>query len=169
MPTRDVQVRYQSEDPTMPGASPGSPPRGDCASRRGAARGHAGGHRGGGAFSVLEAEREFHDLGRIASVLVAPYQPTGSNRRLRREGTDRVAGQACTVWRIDPPAGEEDEVKRACITADGVPLRLVTGEGSEAETDYVATEVSYAPQDPARFRVPQGYRPLNLNAPAQRR
>jgi hypothetical protein len=127
-------------------------------------------HPDGGAFSVLEAEREFHDLGRIASVLVAPYQPTGSNRRLRREGTDRVAGQACTVWRIDPPAGEEDEVKRACITADGVPLRLVSGEGSEAETDYVATEVSYAPQDPARFRVPQGYRPLNVGAPpAQRR
>jgi hypothetical protein len=171
MPTRDAQVRYQSEDPHNSGSVAWLAAEGRMRIQTEAQRGiMLVDTRGGGAVVVVEAEREFHDLGRVATVLAAPYQPAGPRQRLRREGTDRVAGQACTVWRIDPPAGEEDEVKRACITGDGVPLRLVVGEGSDAGTEYVATEVSYAAQDRARFRVPQGYRPLNLNAPpAQRR
>ena len=89
-----------------------------------------------------------------------------------REGTDSVAGHECTDWRIEAKKDSPDgraEVKRACVTADGVPLRVVQGEG-EARRATVATRVEYARQDPARFRVPEGYRPLDPGAlPRQRR
>ena len=79
-----------------------------------------------------------------------------------REGTDRVAGHECAVWRIEAKkedADDEAQVKRACVTADGVPLRVVEGEGEERRTT-VATKVEYARQDPAQFGVPEGYRPV---------
>ncbi len=170
MPTRDVRVSYQSEDRHNSNRVAWLAAEGRMRIETDAQRGiMLVDTRGGGAVVILETEREFHDLGRVASVLAAPYQLAGPRQRLRREGADRVAGQACTVWRIDPPADEEDEVKRACITADGVPLRLVAGEGKEANVEYVATEVTYAAQDPARFRVPAGYRPLNTDTPPARR
>jgi hypothetical protein len=128
--------------------------------------------RGGGVMVVLEREREFHDMGRIAEVAASTYRVVGPRSRLRREGEERIAGQACTVWRILPPVQDGDEAvepRRACITADGVPLRVVNGEGADAEEEYVATQVAYGPQDPARFRVPEGYKPMDFGGSAPRR
>ena len=82
-----------------------------------------------------------------------------------REGTDRVAGHECAVWRIEAKKEDPDDeaqVKRACVTADGVPLRVVE-EGEERRTT-VATKVEYARQDPAQFGVPEGYRPFDPSA-----
>ncbi|MBD0272284.1 MAG: hypothetical protein ICV73_10175 [Acetobacteraceae bacterium] len=91
-----------------------------------------------------------------------------------REGADRVAGHECAVWRIEAKKDDPDDepkVKRACVTADGVPLRVVEGEGGEGRTATVATRVEYGRQDPAQFRVPEGYRPFDPSAfaPPQRR
>ena len=86
-----------------------------------------------------------------------------------REGADRVAGHDCAVWRIEARKDDGDDeakVKRACVTADGVPLRVVE-EGEERRTT-VATKVEYARQDPAQFRVPEGYRPFDPSAFAPR-
>jgi hypothetical protein len=82
-----------------------------------------------------------------------------------REGADRVAGSDCTVWRIEARRENPDReprVRRACVTADGVPLRVVE-EGAERQST-VATRVEYERQDPAQFRVPEGYRPFDPNA-----
>lgn len=89
-----------------------------------------------------------------------------------REGTDRVAGHECAVWRIEAKKQDPDDeakVKRACVTADGVPLRVVEEGGEKRAT--VATRVEYGRQDPALFRVPEGYRPFDPGAfaPQQRR
>ncbi|MDJ0386528.1 hypothetical protein QMO56_00260 [Roseomonas sp. E05] len=117
--------------------------------------------RGGEVTAVIDEERTYHDLGKVAEVMTQDILPVRSGDKVRREGTDRVAGQPCTLWRIEP-AGEstDEEARHACITADGVPLRLREGEGEDAVTLYVATEVRYGAQDPARFRVPSGYAPL---------
>jgi hypothetical protein len=93
---------------------------------------------------------------------------------VRREGTDRVAGQDCTIWRIEAKKEDpedEAEVKRACVTADGVPLRVVETEGGEQGRTTIATRVEYGRQDPALFRVPEGYRPFDASAfaPQQQR
>jgi hypothetical protein len=82
-----------------------------------------------------------------------------------REGADRVAGHDCAVWRIEARRENPDReprVRRACVTADGVPLRVVE-EGEEPRTT-TATKVEYARQDPAQFRVPDGYRPFDPSA-----
>lgn len=92
--------------------------------------------------------------------------------RVTREGNDKVAGLDCTVWRIETKKEDpEDEakVKRACVTADGVPLRVVETEGEEQKSSFTATRVEYGRQDPAQFRVPEGYRPFDPSAFAPQR
>ena len=101
--------------------------------------------------------------------------PVGPDDTVTREGTDRVAGLDCTVWRIMPKKTNADDdgdkaVKRACVTADGVPLRVVEGDGANRKTT-IATKVEYGRQDPALFGVPDGYKPFDPKAfvPNQRR
>jgi hypothetical protein len=77
--------------------------------------------------------------------------------KVTREGTDRVAGHECVVWRIEAKKEDPDdeaEAKRACVTADGVPLRVVEEKGEERSTT-VATRVEYARQDPAQSACPR--------------
>ena len=174
MPTRDVVVSYKVDDapPTVDTvawlASEGRiRTEGKSLINRVA---HLIDTRGGGGVVAVDADRTFHDLGPVAAVMtrdIVPVQPTA---KLTREGADSVAGHPCTVWRIEPEDGEDpDGARRACVTADGVPLRLVEGSGADASTLYVATRVAYGPQDPARFRVPAGYRPLSGASPPRQR
>jgi hypothetical protein len=173
MPTRDVQVTYESEDRANAGRVSWLTSEGRLRIESEAQRGVIlVDTRGGGVMVVLEREREFHDMGKIAAVTTSTYHVIGPRNRLRREGEERIAGQACTVWRILPPVQDGDdavEPRRACITADGVPLRLVEGEGEDAVTHYTAKQVSYGQQDPARFRVPEGYKPMEFGGSAPRR
>ena len=67
-----------------------------------------------------------------------------------REGTETVAGLTCTVWSTE----FQNTRSRACVTNDGVLLRA----RAEGETDGLeAVKVTYAPQDPGRFRVPRDF------------
>lgn len=68
-----------------------------------------------------------------------------------RRGTDRVAGLPCTEWQT---TDSEGAATLACITDDGVMLRARRG----TEVLVQAARVRYGPQDPAAFRVPDGYR-----------
>ena len=73
---------------------------------------------------------------------------------LTRTGTATQAGTRCTNYRFD----EGGQRGTACLTADGVLLRGVNERGEGLE----ATRVEYARQDPSRFRVPEGYRRVDL-------
>lgn len=83
--------------------------------------------------------------------------------RARREGEARVAGESCTLWRV-----EETSPGVLCLTADGVPLRYqqpaTPGMGGDAqlferrppgprpmETMFEAVRVTRRPQAPALF------------------
>ncbi|WP_043831744.1 hypothetical protein [Muricoccus aerilatus] len=74
--------------------------------------------------------------------------------RLTGAGTATQAGQRCTNYRFE----EQGQRGTACLTADGVLLRGVNERGEGLE----ATRVDYARQDPSRFRVPEGYRRVDL-------
>jgi hypothetical protein len=89
----------------------------------------------------------------------SPMMEPGPNARFTREGTDRVAGQNCTVWRYQDGA----DTGRSCITDDGVMLR---GEGRSGghQGKIEAVEVSYAAQDASRFRPPANYQTMQLPA-----
>ncbi len=74
--------------------------------------------------------------------------------RFTRQGSDRIAGQDCTVWAV----AVEGTAGRACITADGVVLRsLGPGQGG-GEAGLEATAVTYAAQPATAFAPPRGYR-----------
>lgn len=93
-------------------------------------------------------------LGRLALI-------PGEARLAREEGAgvERVAGHPCHVWRVEQ--GGRHSV--ACLTADGVLLRLRTLDGPRTVVEAVA--VAYGQQDPARFRPPPGYQAGNAAAP----
>ncbi len=68
-----------------------------------------------------------------------------------RVGAAVVAGLPCTEWLTHDPSAHAVTV---CLTADGVLLR-VRADGAVL---VQAASVSHAPQDPALFSAPQGWR-----------
>jgi hypothetical protein len=103
----------------------------------------------GAGFLALPAQRLLLEL--------APGQDSGRGllpapgARALREGQDRVAGQPCTVWRVEDAGAPV----RLCLTEAGVPLRAEPVGRPAARIEAVS--VQEAPQDPARFRRPEGF------------
>ena len=82
-----------------------------------------------------------------------------------RTGTDTVAGEACDLWVMKPPAG--DAPVEACITGDGIVLRASTTlEGKEVVV-YEVVDLDRAPQDPAQFELPKGVKVTKVPAGVQ--
>jgi hypothetical protein len=67
-----------------------------------------------------------------------------------RQGSDTVAGLACTEWDITDAAGQ---ATRVCLTEDGVLLSARLGD----RTLLRAEAVQYGQIDPGVFRIPDGY------------
>jgi hypothetical protein len=71
--------------------------------------------------------------------------------KLKRGGEFTIAGVACIDWSWM----DDTELHTACLTPDGVLLRLLIDGKTVAE----ARSVLYAPQPPELFEVPPGYAP----------
>jgi hypothetical protein len=82
------------------------------------------------------------------------YLRLAETARLTSAGSASQAGQRCTNYRWE----QQGQRGTACLTSDGVLLRGVNERGEGVE----AVRVEYARQDPARFRVPEGYRRVDL-------
>jgi len=85
-----------------------------------------------------------------------PTEPPAS-ARFTRGGTATVAGLPCTIWSYADGKSKGE----ACLTADGVMLRSSGTQGSQGGS-VEATAVTFGPQDPARFRAPEGYKAMLL-------
>jgi hypothetical protein len=97
---------------------------------------------------VREATRSVIDMAAPDNAAAALGGVTAAG--YTRRGGATVAGIPCTEWQT------LDRVARpvlVCLTADGVLLRAGTPEQERVS----AISVRYAPQDPALFRVPEGY------------
>ena len=70
---------------------------------------------------------------------------------LKRGGEYKIAGQNCIDWSWM----DDTEMHTACLTPDGVLLRLIIDGQTVAE----ARAVLYAPQPSELFEVPPGYEP----------
>ena len=102
---------------------------------------------GAGRMSVVrDEERLVVDMKAPAGIAGGPPATPSYERR----GDDTVAGVPCTDWRA---TNSEGAAALACITADGVLLRVRSGEHVLAS----AVSVNYAPQDAATFAVPADY------------
>jgi hypothetical protein len=87
-----------------------------------------------------------------------PISPIDDDATLTRVGSDRVAGLACTVYRV---AKQGRPRGTACVTEHGIMLR---GEFEEdgRRGRMEATRVSLDPQPADRFQVPAGYQTLQM-------
>ncbi len=156
VPLRDVDVTYQ-----IAGRGPGGPPR-QQRIRWSVAAGKMrvdapspglymiGDYRTGQMQVVKLADRSVLDMGPGSFV-------TDPGNAFSRLGDDQVAGLACTNWQTADNGGQPTVL---CLTADGVMLRASHGDQVLVE----ASAVTYAPQDPANFAPPDGFRHI---APAE--
>jgi hypothetical protein len=100
---------------------------------------------------VREAERIVLDT-TVPAHFMSSIETRLSN--VVRRGQDRIAGLSCTRWETTDLQNNPAE---ACITPDGVLLQV----RSHGHVQLTAAAVSYAPQDPTLFRIPDGYRHLS--------
>jgi hypothetical protein len=80
-----------------------------------------------------------------------------------RQGTDTVAGQACTVWTVK----RENGSGVACITAEGLLLRGDSDTGTGV-SHIVATKVTFEALADSVFQPPTGYKKMDMSAGAGR-
>lgn len=93
------------------------------------------------------------DLGAMASAIGVDPEKEAS---AKRTGTDNVAGEDCAIWEF--AVGDGETPGNACVTRDGVPLRVISG----GQTVMLAKSISRAPQDPALFAPPAGYEVVDM-------
>jgi hypothetical protein len=97
-------------------------------------------------FLVNDPQKSILELGAKAGPL--PGQPGGTN--FVRRGTEQVAGTPCTQWEATDSQGQPT---LACLTSDGVLLQAMRGRVVLIQ----AQRLTYGPEDPALFKLPDGY------------
>ena len=81
----------------------------------------------------------------------------------QRVGSDRIAGEACDLWRFDAKTAEEKAMDGvACITRDGIVLRMVGTVQGKRQTIFEVTELSRAPQDMKQLTPPANLKPMQV-------
>ncbi len=94
------------------------------------------------------------DLGAMSGALGVDAAKEAS---AKRTGTDNVAGLSCAVWEFS--AGEGETPGEACVTRDGIPLRVVSG----GQTVMLAKSIERGPQDASLFAAPAGYEVVDMS------
>ncbi|MFA5121213.1 hypothetical protein [Zavarzinia sp.] len=86
---------------------------------------------------------------------------TEADVKLTAIGAKTVAGVGCTLYDAVGTIGKDSARSKVCLTADNVMLYSETVEQGETYV-LTATKVSFAAQDPARFKVPPGVRVIPM-------
>lgn len=94
------------------------------------------------------------DLGAMASAIGVD---AAAQARAKRMGADEVAGEKCAIWEF-AGASDSEAAGSACVTRDGIPLRVV----SSGKTVMLAKSIARGPQDPALFAPPAGYEVVDM-------
>ena len=107
------------------------------------------------ASAVMESQGYYIDMS--ANRVPQEGQWPDDTISFTRGADTQVAGLGCTNWGYKTPRGSGT----ACVTADGVLLRILALSGNGIE----ARQVSYEPQSPSHFAAPPGLRKLGTTAP----
>jgi hypothetical protein len=78
----------------------------------------------------------------------------GADIRFSRQGTDTVAHSPCTDWKVEAP-GKPNDQDTACVTDDGLVLRLASKRPSVAS--LMATDIHYGTPPEDLFDPPKGF------------
>jgi hypothetical protein len=73
---------------------------------------------------------------------------------LSRQGTDTVAHSPCTEWKVEAP-GKPNDQDTACVTDDGIVLRLASKRPSVAS--LIAVDIHYGASPEDLFDPPKGF------------
>lgn len=150
LPTRDVDISYQITRPNQP---PTTSRRRWLASEHlqrvdGPDKSATIFDRNRGEFTLLNsANRTYRKFEGSPRMPMAPVKGVP----LKRGGETVIAGLHCVDWSWT----DDTETHTACLTSDGVLLRLVV----DGKTVMQATSVSYGPQPAKLFEVPPAYQP----------
>jgi hypothetical protein len=83
--------------------------------------------------------------------------------RGQRIGSANVAGEACDEWRIEAETAEEKETDAvACITRDGIVMRVVGNLDGKRQTMLQVSEISRTPQDMKQLTPPANLKPMQM-------
>ena len=81
----------------------------------------------------------------------------------QRIGSDRVAGEACDLWRMDAKSSEEKRADAVgCVTRDGILLRMEANLEGKRQTVLEITEVNRTPQDMKQLTPPANLKPMQI-------
>jgi hypothetical protein len=78
----------------------------------------------------------------------------GADTRFSRQGTDTVAHSPCTDWKVEAP-GQPNDQDTACVTDDGIVLRLASKRLSVAS--LIAVDIHYGAPPDDLFDPPKGF------------
>ncbi len=150
MPTRDVDISYKITRPDHPPIT--HRVRWSAAARLERIDGP---HRSTSIFNRISKEVTLLNgaNGTYHKLEGAPRQPIESElgALLKRDGESIVAGLRCIDWSWT----DDEETHTACMTPDGVLLRLLV----DGKTTVEARAVTYHQQPPELFEVPRNYAP----------
>jgi hypothetical protein len=149
-PTRDVDITYQITQPGLPVIIER---RRWLASRHlrrvdGPDKSATIFDQSSGELTLLNAANHTY---RMLQGPAAKRMSPEEGAELKRRGESKIAGLTCVDWSWM----DDTEMHTACLTPDGVLLRLIVDGQIVAE----ARSVLYAPQSPDLFEVPPGYQP----------
>lgn len=86
----------------------------------------------------------------------SPTKMPDERSSFRRTGSDTIAGLTCTVWEVST----DGQGSAACVTANGVMLRIIGKDGRGLE----ATKVTYVTQPASKFAPPADYQQMQMPA-----
>ncbi len=95
-----------------------------------------------------------NDVGAMASAFGVDQT---AQARAKRTGSDKIAGESCAVYEV-AAENENDAPVNACVTRDGIPLRLISG----GQTVMLAKSIERGRQDPSLFSPPAGYEVVDM-------
>jgi hypothetical protein len=150
MPTRDVDVSYLITRPNHPQTTERRRWMASEHLRRSDAPDHA--------YTIFDLDKSEFTIVNPANRTYrkfegSPRMPQGpaTGTRLKRGGEAVVAGCRCVDWSWNV----DDETHTACLTPDGVLLRVTI----DGKTILLARSVSYGRQSASVFQVPSNYEP----------
>ncbi len=111
-------------------------------------------NREAGRTTVVMAEQKTYMDVAAERMPAQARQLPDKDSRYTRKGTDTVAGTKCNVWDYSNPRG----AGTACITAEGILLRALGGDGSGIE----ATAISYTAMPTAAYYPPAGFQRMDM-------
>ncbi len=163
LPSRDVTVTYatsRGRDITITYGAGGQRMRIEGMSPGG---GYAIIDRAAGMMTIVQPQQHMYmRMPESPAMRAGMLQQRLQNASFTRQGSDTVAGIACTEWKVTTSKGTGD----ACVDANGLVLRARGANGADPQRAPIllAKKVDYHAVPASAFEPPPGFRAMTMPA-----